>query len=63
MTLMPLLNRYFDRYAIVARLFPALLFTAPAFLVAIAVFPSLLSSIRNASAGLVANSTSCGTPA
>jgi hypothetical protein len=49
MSITALLNRFFDRYSIVARLFPALLFTAPILLAALAVFPSFLSSIRNAS--------------
>ena len=55
MNITGLVNRFFDRYVVVARLFPALIFIAPIFVAAIVVFPKLLSGYRNSGAlGLAA---------
>lgn len=47
MNITALVTRYFDRYSIVARLFPALLFILPILVSALVIFPALLSRYRN----------------
>src|SRR5579863_8515608 len=49
MTGTAMMNKFFDKYSIAARLFPALLFVLPILFAAMVIFPKLLSGFRNSS--------------